>query len=197
MTGSMDANATTPALLTQFTTMRASIFGCLTSLPLEAPILLLVLRPSKGLPPPIPICTCYDGPIKNSLISSVPKLPESIHERNNFTQFSSEKGCVLAYKVYWSSCVKGVHTGNMVLRLVEAIDVYLAGTIMLIFGMFFYGLFISNTPHDMSLWNVCFEEHQNADILTKALPKARFEFMRKRLGICSSSVKEECLMNDP
>lgn len=43
----------------------------------------------------------------------------------------------------------------------------------------------------------CRTEHQNADILTKTLPKARFEFMRKRLGICSSSVKEECLMNDP
>ncbi|PPR81560.1 hypothetical protein GOBAR_AA39152 [Gossypium barbadense] len=49
-----------------------------------------------------------------------------------------------AYKVYWTSCVKGIHTGNMVLRLVEAIDVYLAGTVMLIFGMGLYGLFISN-----------------------------------------------------
>ncbi|XP_073012316.1 uncharacterized protein [Typha latifolia] len=59
-------------------------------------------------------------------------------------------GCVYivdAYKVYWGSCVKGVHTGQMVLRLVEAIDVYLAGTVMLIFGMGLYGLFISNaTP---------------------------------------------------
>ncbi|KAF2319710.1 hypothetical protein GH714_018156 [Hevea brasiliensis] len=31
--------------------------------------------------------------------------------------------------------VKGIHTGQMVLCLVEAIDVYLAGTVMLIFGM--------------------------------------------------------------
>ncbi|KAL8171491.1 hypothetical protein V2J09_023295, partial [Rumex salicifolius] len=56
-------------------------------------------------------------------------------------------GCVYivdAYKVYWSSCLKGVHTGQMVLRLVEAIDVYLAGTVMFIFGMGLYGLFISN-----------------------------------------------------
>ncbi|MBA0632771.1 hypothetical protein Godav_001451 [Gossypium davidsonii] len=56
-------------------------------------------------------------------------------------------GCVYifeAYKVYWTGCVKGIHTGNMVLRLVEAIDVYLAGTVMLIFGMGLYGLFISN-----------------------------------------------------
>ncbi|ONI20541.1 hypothetical protein PRUPE_2G021800 [Prunus persica] len=61
-------------------------------------------------------------------------------------------GCVYimdAYKVYWTSCVKGHHTGHMVLRLVEAIDVYLAGTVMLIFGMGLYGLFISNVPHDV------------------------------------------------
>ncbi|KAM7472539.1 hypothetical protein LguiA_010722 [Lonicera macranthoides] len=60
-------------------------------------------------------------------------------------------GCVYivdAYKIYWSSCSKGVHTGQMVLRLVEAIDVYLAGTVMLIFGMGLYGLFISNVPVD-------------------------------------------------
>ena len=31
-----------------------------------------------------------------------------------------------------------------------AADVYLAGTVMLIFAMFFYGLLISNTPHDLS-----------------------------------------------
>eukprot|EP00262_Sarcandra_glabra_P007761 TRINITY_DN206_c0_g1_i1.p1 TRINITY_DN206_c0_g1~~TRINITY_DN206_c0_g1_i1.p1 ORF type:complete len:270 (+),score=35.63 TRINITY_DN206_c0_g1_i1:68-877(+) len=62
-------------------------------------------------------------------------------------------GCVYifdAYKVYWTSCVKGVHTGKMVLRLVEAIDVYLAGTVMLIFGMGLYGLFISNAPPGIS-----------------------------------------------
>ncbi|KAL6326857.1 hypothetical protein AAG906_012132 [Vitis piasezkii] len=46
-------------------------------------------------------------------------------------------------------CVKGIHTGKMVLRLVEAIDVYLAGTVMLIFGMGLYGLFISNVPPDV------------------------------------------------
>ncbi|KAK3017288.1 hypothetical protein RJ639_006392 [Escallonia herrerae] len=60
-------------------------------------------------------------------------------------------GCVYifdAYKVYWTSCAKGVHTGQMVLHLVEAIDVYLAGTVMLIFGMGLYGLFISNVPAD-------------------------------------------------
>ncbi|XP_059462462.1 uncharacterized protein LOC132191459 [Corylus avellana] len=61
-------------------------------------------------------------------------------------------GCVYigeAYKIYWSSCVKGIHTGQMVLRLVEAIDVYLAGTVMLIFGMGLYGLFISNVSPDV------------------------------------------------
>ncbi|KAF5192789.1 hypothetical protein FRX31_017624 [Thalictrum thalictroides] len=61
-------------------------------------------------------------------------------------------GCVYivdAYKIYWTSCSKGVHTGQMVLRLVEAIDVYLAGTVMLIFGMGLYGLFISNVSPDV------------------------------------------------
>ncbi|CAN0864862.1 hypothetical protein LINGRAHAP2_LOCUS9061 [Linum grandiflorum] len=61
-------------------------------------------------------------------------------------------GCtyiVDAYRVYWTSCVKGVHSGKMVLRLVEAIDVYLAGTVMLIFGMGLYGLFISNASTDV------------------------------------------------
>uniref|UniRef100_A0A0E0I540 Uncharacterized protein n=1 Tax=Oryza nivara TaxID=4536 RepID=A0A0E0I540_ORYNI len=61
-------------------------------------------------------------------------------------------GCVYikeAYHVYWTSCVRGVHTGQMVLRLVEAIDVYLAGTVMLIFGMGLYGLFISNDFPDV------------------------------------------------
>ncbi|CAF1784481.1 BnaC09g42950D [Brassica napus] len=50
-------------------------------------------------------------------------------------------GCVYvmeAYKVYWTNCVKGIHKGQMVLHLVEAIDVYLAGTVMLIFSMGLY-----------------------------------------------------------
>ncbi|AES69652.1 transmembrane protein, putative [Medicago truncatula] len=62
---------------------------------------------------------------------------------------AKQPGCVYivdAYKVYWSSCVKGVHTGKMVLRLVEAVaaDVYLAGTVMLIFGMGLYETLFSN-----------------------------------------------------
>ncbi|VAH27165.1 unnamed protein product [Triticum turgidum subsp. durum] len=62
------------------------------------------------------------------------------------------QGCVYikeAYCVYWTSCAKGVHTGQMVLKVVEAIDVYLAGTVMLIFGMGLYGLFISNASNDL------------------------------------------------
>ncbi|XP_071690085.1 uncharacterized protein [Rutidosis leptorrhynchoides] len=61
-------------------------------------------------------------------------------------------GCVYvvdAYKIYWTSCLKGVLSGKMVFRLVEAIDVYLAGTVMLIFGMGLYGLFISNAPDNI------------------------------------------------
>ncbi|XP_040993152.1 uncharacterized protein LOC121239865 isoform X2 [Juglans microcarpa x Juglans regia] len=67
------------------------------------------------------------------------------------TESTIERGCVYiidAYKIYWSCCVKGIHSGQMVLRLVEAIDVYLAGTVMLIFGMGLYGLFISNVSPD-------------------------------------------------
>ncbi|RVW33826.1 Retrovirus-related Pol polyprotein from transposon RE1 [Vitis vinifera] len=38
----------------------------------------------------------------------------------------------------------------------------------------------------------CKTESQNVDILTKSLPKARYEFLRQRLGVCSSKDKEEC-----
>lgn len=61
-------------------------------------------------------------------------------------------GCVYivdSFKVYWANCVKGIHTGQMVLCLVEAVDVYLAGTVMLIFGMGLYELFISNVPRNV------------------------------------------------
>ncbi|CAL5368182.1 unnamed protein product [Camellia sinensis] len=37
----------------------------------------------------------------------------------------------------------------------------------------------------------CKTENQSADILTKALPKIRYEFLRQKLGVCSSRVKEE------
>ncbi|KAG1371069.1 hypothetical protein COCNU_16G001630 [Cocos nucifera] len=80
-------------------------------------------------------------PSSNAVVRLVPSTESTI-----------ERGCVYivdAYKVYWTSCLKGVHTGQMVLRLVEAIDVYLAGTVMLIFGMGLYGLFISNVPRGL------------------------------------------------
>ncbi|KAK9058097.1 hypothetical protein SSX86_022937 [Deinandra increscens subsp. villosa] len=62
-------------------------------------------------------------------------------------------GCVYiidAYKIYWTSCLKGSLSGKMVIRLVEAIDVYLAGTVMLIFAMGLYGLFISNASDNVA-----------------------------------------------
>ncbi|CAO2817374.1 unnamed protein product [Amaranthus hypochondriacus] len=61
-------------------------------------------------------------------------------------------GCVYvydAYNVYLNACLKGVHTGKMVLRLVEAIDVYLAGTVMLVFALGLYELFISNASANL------------------------------------------------
>ena len=38
----------------------------------------------------------------------------------------------------------------------------------------------------------CKTESRNADILTKPLSKARYEFLRQRLGVYSSKDKEEC-----
>lgn len=43
-------------------------------------------------------------------------------------------------------CLNGIHTGKVILRLVEAVEVYLVGTVMLIFGLGLYGLFISGDP---------------------------------------------------
>jgi hypothetical protein len=37
----------------------------------------------------------------------------------------------------------------------------------------------------------CKTEEQHADILTKALPKLKFEYLRQKLGVCSFRVKEE------
>lgn len=62
------------------------------------------------------------------------------------------KGCVYiveSYGVFYMMCLNRLHTGNMVLRLVEAVDVFLTGTVMLIFGMGVYGLFISNVPNNL------------------------------------------------
>ena len=38
----------------------------------------------------------------------------------------------------------------------------------------------------------CNSEYQIADILTKVLPKAKFETLRTRLGVFNKSAKEEC-----
>ena len=37
----------------------------------------------------------------------------------------------------------------------------------------------------------CKTENQSANILTKALPKIRYKFLRQKLGVCNSRVKEE------
>lgn len=57
------------------------------------------------------------------------------------------KGCGFicdSYIAYFEMCLSGLHTGKVILRLVEAIEVYLVGTVMLIFGMGLFGLFISD-----------------------------------------------------
>jgi len=38
----------------------------------------------------------------------------------------------------------------------------------------------------------CKSENQLADLFTKPLPVNRFEFLRQKIGVCSSSSKEEC-----
>ncbi|GJP79501.1 hypothetical protein CLOP_g9730 [Closterium sp. NIES-67] len=56
------------------------------------------------------------------------------------------KGClfVLESLVEFASAWWGIGSGNVILLLVEAVDVYLIGTVMLIFGMGLYDLFIHN-----------------------------------------------------
>ncbi|XP_024359522.1 uncharacterized protein [Physcomitrium patens] len=61
------------------------------------------------------------------------------------------KGCGFicdSYIAYLGMCLSGLHTGKVILRLVEAVEVYLVGTVMLIFGMGLFGLFISSNSHD-------------------------------------------------
>lgn len=56
------------------------------------------------------------------------------------------KGCtfvVQSFREYFVTCLQAVGSGKVILLLVEAVDVYLMGTVMLIFGMGLYGLFIS------------------------------------------------------
>ena len=38
----------------------------------------------------------------------------------------------------------------------------------------------------------CRTEEQQADILTKALPRGKFEFIRSLLGVSKKNLKEEC-----
>lgn len=45
-------------------------------------------------------------------------------------------------KVFVHHCIKGLNTGKVIMLLVEALDVYLIGTVMLIFGMGLYELFV-------------------------------------------------------
>eukprot|EP00249_Psilotum_nudum_P005490 c18924_g1_i1 orf=449-1519(-) len=62
------------------------------------------------------------------------------------------KGCFLiygSYVAYYTMCLNGVDMGKVVIQVLEAVDIYLTGTAMLIFGMGLYGLFISNIPDNL------------------------------------------------
>jgi uncharacterized membrane protein YqhA len=52
------------------------------------------------------------------------------------------KGCVYVFNSFTSGNILG--GGKVITMLIEAIDVYLIGTVMLVFGMGLYELFISN-----------------------------------------------------
>lgn len=57
------------------------------------------------------------------------------------------KGCTFVFESfteYFFACLRGIGTGKVILLLVEAVDVYLMGTVMLIFGMGLYELFVSS-----------------------------------------------------
>ncbi|XP_057865877.1 uncharacterized protein LOC131073425 [Cryptomeria japonica] len=49
-----------------------------------------------------------------------------------------------SFREWFCFCLRNRGTGKVILLLVEALDVYLMGTVMLIFGMGLYGLFINN-----------------------------------------------------
>ncbi|GJP56067.1 hypothetical protein CLOM_g15131 [Closterium sp. NIES-68] len=65
------------------------------------------------------------------------------------------KGCIFvaqSMKEFALFCWNGVGTGKVILLLVEAVDVYLIGTVMLIFGIGLYELFVNSleVPRDTS-----------------------------------------------
>ncbi|KAK1305225.1 hypothetical protein QJS10_CPB11g00021 [Acorus calamus] len=65
-----------------------------------------------------------------------------------------EKGCNYVMDSFAENCMGG--GGKVVITLMEAVDVYLLGTVMLVFGTGLYELFISNldparTSHDKTL----------------------------------------------
>eukprot|EP01018_Ginkgo_biloba_P013698 Gb_22085 [translate_table: standard] len=77
-------------------------------------------------------------------------LVEYIHKRVPLLKGSVLcfiKGCFLvmeSFSEYFHAFWQGLDYGEIVLLLMEAIDVYLMGTVMLIFGFGLYELFISN-----------------------------------------------------
>ncbi|PRQ54814.1 hypothetical protein RchiOBHm_Chr1g0317851 [Rosa chinensis] len=107
-------------------------------------ILLPPDRPSRASTTPLPTAACLLGLL--SLLS----LPlKEQYLTSDFWRYWLLEVHWLVHYCAFSICVKGHHTGQMVLRLVEAIDICLAGTGMLIFGMGLHGLFISNVPNDV------------------------------------------------
>lgn len=83
------------------------------------------------------------------------------------------KGCGYVFE---SFNVHRFATGQILLKLVEAVDVYLFGTVLLIFGMGVYGLFISNVATDTA---ACDDRAlQNTSLFGLFLLKRRPKWMR-------------------
>ncbi|CAM6043230.1 unnamed protein product [Sphagnum compactum] len=82
------------------------------------------------------------------------------------------KGCGYVYECF---NVKRFITGKVLFKLVEAVDVYLFGTVLLIFGMGVYGLFISNVSSDTKAADD--RALQNTSLFGLFLLKARPKWM--------------------
>lgn len=65
-------------------------------------------------------------------VSAVVFIIGSVPSNARLTPARGDQGCVYikeAFNVYWTSCLRGVHSGQMVLKVVEAIGVFFFSSI--------------------------------------------------------------------
>ncbi|XP_021692750.2 uncharacterized protein LOC110673840 isoform X2 [Hevea brasiliensis] len=97
-------------------------------------------------------CSRADSPLapqgtQTSSSSSSPVFSSKIHNLLAVEE-NIEKGCTYVVSSFMEYFV---NHGKVIILLVEAIDVYLLGTVMLVFGMGLYELFVSNLDIAKSL----------------------------------------------